>query len=363
MTAMKPVLDLYIDANILLLLAFGFWRAARYLFVERLLRDDFRRQLTLLKSVLVLTILSPALAYAGVYLGNVLVPGTPLTLSDIAVAAYLEGEIAVPAIQFEAWLNARDSWVLAFLAGKLPVLSALFLAMVALAGVHLARLAWSFARVSRAISGSHVWRSTGRTDIRFSDRIDMPFAARGLRRRHVVLPSAMIMRPHELRVVLAHEFQHLRSNDVEWEIAFEMLRPLLFWNPAFALWKRDFDQMRELSCDQAVVETRRISAEAYAGCLLDFCERRLSGGLPRVMNVAFVSAFNSSHALENRLLSVFKSPRGGGRVAFRCSILALAVFVALAAASVRKPGDWSQDRLMLSTIVNLERLEAINRGF
>jgi hypothetical protein len=41
----------------------------------------------------------------------------------------------------------------------------------------------------------------------------------------------------------------------------------------------------------------------------------------------------------------------------------LAVGVSMAAASVRQPGDWSQDRLMLSTIVNLERLEAINRRY
>ena len=32
----------------------------------------------------------------------------------------------------------------------------------------------------------------------------------------------------------------------------------------------------------------------------------------------------------------------------------------LAAISIQRPGDWSQDRLMLSTIINLERLEMMN---
>ena len=41
-------------------------------------------------------------------------------------------------------------------------------------------------------------------------------------------------------------------------------------------------------------------------------------------------------------------------------LLALTLTVAVA---IQKPGDWSQDRLMLSTIVNLERLEAINRRY
>ena len=36
-------------------------------------------------------------------------------------------------------------------------------------------------------------------------------------------------------------------------------------------------------------------------------------------------------------------------------LVALLVFGTVA---IQRPGDWSQDRLMLSTIVNLERLEA-----
>ena len=32
----------------------------------------------------------------------------------------------------------------------------------------------------------------------------------------------------------------------------------------------------------------------------------------------------------------------------------------VSALSIQKPTDWSQDRLMLSTVINLERLETIN---
>jgi hypothetical protein len=35
----------------------------------------------------------------------------------------------------------------------------------------------------------------------------------------------------------------------------------------------------------------------------------------------------------------------------------------LFAASIQTHKDWTHDRLMLSTVVNLERLEAINAGF
>lgn len=33
----------------------------------------------------------------------------------------------------------------------------------------------------------------------------------------------------------------------------------------------------------------------------------------------------------------------------------------LAKVEIQRPADWSQDRLMLSTVVNLERLDEINR--
>jgi len=48
------------------------------------------------------------------------------------------------------------------------------------------------------------------------------------------------------------------------------------------------------------------------------------------------------------------------RWAAPAGLLALTVTITLAALAIQRPGDWSQDRLMLSTIVNLERLEARN---
>ena len=40
--------------------------------------------------------------------------------------------------------------------------------------------------------------------------------------------------------------------------------------------------------------------------------------------------------------------------------LPLAMLTLVAALGIQSSGDWSQDRLMLSTIINLERLEALN---
>lgn len=359
MTAMKPVLDLFIDANILLVLAFVLWRGTQALIARTGMRHDYRRQLTLLKTFLVITILSPVLAHFGVILSQSLSPNTPLTVGDIAVAVYLQGDIAIPAVDFEAFLNTRSRVIETALEGGIPWMTALFAAIAAGSLYIVGRTVWSLGAVHRAISNSYLWRRTVKTDIRVSDTASVPFAARGLFRRHVVVPSSLLIEPGDLKLVLAHEFQHIRKADVEWELVFEFLRPLLYWNPAFALWKRHFDQLRELSCDQEVIRSRRVAPGEYARCLLDFCERRISGSWPRIMNVAFVRSGASRQAFEDRIMAMCHVPaEDSGRRLLPLFVLVLAAGVSLAAASVRQSNDWSHDRLMLSTVVNLERLNA-----
>lgn len=365
MTAMKSILDLLIDANVLLVLAFCLWRGTQALIARSGLRHDYGRQLVLLKAVLFITIASPVVAHIGALVSMYWLPNTPLTVSDIAVAAYLRGDIDMPAVEFETLLNTRNRIMEAVLESRSPWVPAIFAALAAASAFFVARTVWSLWRVSRALDRSYLWRRTARADIRVSDTIGVPFAARGLFRRHVVLPSELMTHPRDLRLILAHEFQHLRTGDVEWELAFELLRPVFFWNPAFVLWKRSFDHLRELSCDQEVMASKGISPHDYARCLLEFCERRISGPWPKAMNVAFVrtGGHSARRAFESRIRAMYTAPKGNGGAMLRASVLVLTVGISLAAASVRNPGDWSQDRLMLSTVVNLERLEAINRGY
>jgi hypothetical protein len=332
MTAIRPALEFFVDANILFMLAFLIWRATQALILRSRLRHDFAARLRLLKIALAVTVLSPILAQLAALAGGRVWPETPLTVSDIAVAAYLRGDIALPAATFETLLNTRSR-----------VFEALF------NGVE-----------------SHLWRRTARTDIRLSDTVGIPFATRGLFRRHIVLPSSLVTHPRHMRYILAHECQHCREGDVEWELAFECFRPLMFWNPAFLLWKRDFDRLRELGCDQSVIARRDIPFRDYSRCLLDFCQRRICGSWPSPMQVAFVRTGRCAarRDLEARILALHEA-QGKDRRFVPTAIVSvfMLVTVSLAATSIRHAPDWSHDRLMLSTIVNLERLEVINSAF
>ncbi|WP_299078121.1 M56 family metallopeptidase [uncultured Ruegeria sp.] len=364
MTAVKPVLDAYLELNIVLGLSAVIWLAARALLALTSLRYGFVAQLRTLKALCICVLISPLLALAVSALAAFAWPGHAVGLGDIAVSAYLRGEIAMPATQFEALLNTRERWVDLILSGHNTAVTVTLALLAAVASLFAARAIRDALAIRNAVANSFLWRRSAKVDIRLSDRITIPFAVRGLRRRHVVLPSHLLDTPRELRFALAHEFQHIRAGDVEWELGFEILRPLLFWNPAYMMLKYQFGRLRELACDQSVVARKRIDAREYTTCLLDYCARTVTMGRPRVLNVALVTGGKAKRVLQQRVIALTDAPPVSAPLPalFLGLTLTFATLLALSAASLQQTEDWSHDRLMLSTVVNLERLEARNQG-
>ncbi|WP_377188992.1 M56 family metallopeptidase [Ruegeria meonggei] len=364
MTAVKPVLDAYLELNLVLVLAAIVWLVARGVLSKTTLSHGFVAQLRALKALCLCVVLSPLLALGVSALAAHAPAGGPVAIGDIAVAAYLRGDIAMPATQFEALLNTRQRWGEVIFSGEYQIVSAI-LALMALASLAYAlRIVRDGLAIRDTVNNSFLWRHSAKVDIRLSDRIAVPFAVRGLRRRHVVLPSHLLDTPRELRFALAHELQHVRAGDVEWELGFELLRPLLFWNPAYVSLKYQFDRLRELACDQSVVARSGIDARDYTSCLLDYCARTVVRGSPRVLNVALVTGGKAKRVLRQRVIALADAPavQSSMPVMFLGMTLVFATVLGLGAASVQQTEDWTHDRLMLSTVVNLERLEARNQG-
>ncbi len=365
MIGMKPVLDAVIDANAIFFVAFLLWSIVNLALSRSSLRADYALQLRLLRSVLLVVALSPLLSYVAISASQFLWPETPVTVGDLAVAAYLRGDISMSAVHFEELLNLRSRFLELILSGDNMWLTTVLVAILSGSLFLALQTANQVVRVRGILQRSFVWRRSGSTYIHLSDTISVPFATRGLRRRHVVVPSHLLMHPRELKIVLAHEFEHLRQGDVEWEIVFELLRPLLYWNPVFLLWRRAFGQLRELNCDRAVLRALKVSPREYARCLISFCAAGQERAMPERMNVALLrlGSKGARKALETRVLALQTSlPERHSPVLLWATTVVMIIGIVLAAASVRNSGDWSQDRLMLSTVVNLERLEAINRG-
>ena len=372
MITASSVFDAYLDVNALLLLACAACFAIGYALRFVGLGHTVSAQLRVMRATFLAVVISPfvAIGVMAVVQSGYILPDVVPNLSDFIVAQYLQGSFKMNPSVLENLLSVRSQTVTAFFESHsiigVPVI-AILLAGIA---VFTLRLALSILRLRAMINDSYAWRRFGALHLRLSDDISVPFSTRGWRKRFVVLPSAMITRPADLRIALAHEIQHLRQNDVSWEIFLETLRPLFFWNPAFYLWKRRVEQLRELSCDRQVMMRRGYKVADYCDCLITVCQnslkpRRLFAidapvvALVRTENRLF--AQRSAKLLKNRLFSLIegKVERNPTLVFLALALPMLALTLA-ASLAIQKPSDWSQDRLMLSTIVNLERIHTTN---
>src|SRR5688572_20497311 len=103
---------------------------------------------------------------------------------------------------------------------------------------------------------SHCVRRVGRVRIWINDTVQAPFSYWFAGRAHVVLPAYLLERPHDFRMVMAHELQHHRQRDTVWLYFFRVLGWLFPLNPFAHLWNRRLARMQEFACDEAMV-TRR----------------------------------------------------------------------------------------------------------
>ena len=369
MTNASSFFGAYIEVNALLIFTCLVWAVFARLLNIAGLAHAVTARLRLLRAVFLAVIVSPIFvaAVSTAMQAGYVAPENTVNLTDFVLSQYLQGRFEMNPADLERLLGFRGE-VAQVLAGPVGQGIAAFLALGF--AVFAARLVLSFVRLRRIIAESYVWRRIGRVELRLSDAVSVPFSTRGLRSRIVVLPSSMLAREADLKIALGHELQHLRQGDVEWEIALGVIQPFLFWNPAFHLWKRQVEELRELSCDRQVLMRRGYSVADYCDCLLRVCHdglkprRLMAVDLPAVALVRTEGGFFAGRAaalLKRRMMRVIEG-RAERRPTLVFALLA-APFVAItltAAIAIQKPGDWSQDRIMLSTIINLERLQAVN---
>jgi beta-lactamase regulating signal transducer with metallopeptidase domain len=369
MTNASSFFGAYIEVNALLIFTCLVWAVFARLLNIAGLAHAVTARLRLLRAVFLAVIVSPIFvaAVSTAMQAGYVAPKNTVNLTDFVLSQYLQGRFEMNPADLERLLGFRGE-VAQVLAGPVGQGIAAFLALGF--AVFAARLVLSFVRLRRIIAESYVWRRIGRVELRLSDAVSVPFSTRGLRSRIVVLPSSILAREADLKIALGHELQHLRQGDVEWEIALGVIQPFLFWNPAFHLWKRQVEELRELSCDRQVLMRRGYSVADYCDCLLRVCHdglkprRLMAVDLPAVALVRTEGGFFGGRAaalLKRRMMRVIEG-RAERRPTLVFALLA-APFVAItltAAIAIQKPGDWSQDRIMLSTIINLERLQAVN---
>ena len=374
MVLSNSLLNIYIDANLMIIVAFSLWVFVHFIFKKLGFLGEFKSMMMLLNCTVLAALFSPffVLGLSALSENDFIGIQPPMNLSDFAIALYLDGGFEMKASEFEQILSLRNNWtneVVSF-TSTTSMLIMFFL----LGGfiVCVTRTILSVLRLRSIVVNSFAWRRFNNIHIRFCETTQVPFSTRGLRNHYIILPVTLLERSQDLHMALAHEFQHLRQGDISWEIMIEFLRPLFFWNPAFILWKRTIDQLRELSCDQQVLSRKKYNVKDYGECLLRVCQNSLKykDGMPGIVPViAFAQVdtlpfgTNSVRFLKHRVSSLFDMPEEPyASRKFWLFVFPLTAVVLFSSMVMHAGSDWSQDRIMLSTIVNLERLDVIN-GF
>jgi len=368
---MNGALEFIALANIALLASF----VAAWL-IERLIRHTrFRHAYRLRLNLAIAALIAASLPIVLAPVTHALSSQLQLNATDLLVSHYLKGNIGVTALQLTDALDAKDRF-LENLVGATSTLSfGILIAFGIAALIRTAYILFNLLRVRRLIAGGRVIRRTRRVDIITSDRITIPFSTRGLLRYAIVLPESLLKDRRSTAIVLGHEAQHIRQHDVDWEIVLSLVSPLFILNPAFLFLCDRIRRFREYSCDAALIENNRVDAKEYCLLLLRVASnatkaakgRRghtLSTSVPFFGRETFARRAGNT-ALRQRVMAMTTTTpalRGPLRFLNAVPAIALAALMTVAVLVLSKPADWSHDRIMLSTVANLERLDRIN-GF
>ena len=360
-------LGFVLAANAALLLAVCLlWISNRFLALAGLARDwTLRRRLT--GAAWLLGLLLPT---AFVLLADDLPPPV-LNATDMLVAQYLRGNLAISATDLSHLIELRDRVIHGFTHPGSVVWRSV-LAVVLVAGAVRASLVLHAAlRLRHVLADARPLRRSRCVTVYLSTDCDVPFAARGLRRHHVVMPAYLAADRRAFRIALVHEMQHIRQGDPLLEMAVALLSPVFALNPAFWSLARQTRRLRENDCDAACVARPGCDVRSYSLTLLAVARRASDGkagsaSLPGLFSVPFVGRRQMGRRatrsqLGSRIELLARRPaRPAGRAV---SGLVIAAFCTALAGSVwllRDPSDWSHERLQLSSVLNLERLASIN---
>ncbi|MBM2578030.1 hypothetical protein JQC91_17120 [Jannaschia sp. Os4] len=353
----ETLVEWTIAANAAVLLA-----AAALAIADRLAVASGRRRDWTLRSWLTSAAWALALALTLIWIAPL--PRGGVNGTDLLVGQYLRGNLVVSASDLSALLAWRGALARELAALEQPLHAALAAVIVGAAILRAGAVALAAWRLRTLLAGARVLRRIGRVRILATGACAVPFAAAGPRARHAVLPEDLLRRPGEARLALTHELQHLRNRDPQREVLVALLSPLFAANPAFWWLVRHARRLREHGCDAACLARADVDARAYAISLLSASRRAAGAAAPKVLTAPLfrraapgAPGFLRSH-LGRRVDAITRPPLarplgGAGRIA---AFALLCASVLLAGWMLRPPGDWSHERLMLSSVTNLERM-------
>lgn len=263
MSELNPFLSFYLILNVLLLAIWLLQRIANK--ATQLLgwRMSYSFQLQSMRYVFAFIFLAPLLFLS---LANVIPVGLneelqrPAQVVYVALNDFVGGasDIEQSSVPSAYQFNLKDIF---------------YFSLIALIVFLVGRTAYRIVRLYRIIANSYCWKAFGNLQILISSEVAVPFSTRLFLKCQIVVPESLVESPRYFSAVIAHEGQHLRNGDTAWELLFEALTLVFFWNPTIYLWKSNFSQLQEFSCDEVVLNKNKVTRYDYGNCLLHVVEK------------------------------------------------------------------------------------------
>jgi beta-lactamase regulating signal transducer with metallopeptidase domain len=173
-------------------------------------------------------------------------------------------------------------------------------------------------------------------DVRLSPDAPAPFVF-GLVRPVLVLSPRQLVRPDELEAVILHEVAHLRRGDLIVRAVQWLAGTMLFFWPVVAWVNRRIDLARESACDEWALRHGRLSAGAYARCLLAAMHPLRRGGWAYRPAAMAANLSTVERRIEMILNSSVRTQRLAAGVPVALAALAWAGFVLTGMARAEDP--------------------------
>jgi beta-lactamase regulating signal transducer with metallopeptidase domain len=292
------LLNLYITANLLLVLAAAGIAAMRWL--SQRLRIAHRQQLQLAYALTLAAVLLPVALLP--VAGHVLTPKAQVwsgaTMRQVTTAAEVpQLVIAVVAAEVTLpWQMARRASTVLLGGGAL-----LFMTL----------LARDARRLRRILRGAHCIVRRGSVRVLASDTVYVPFSFWWPRRHCIVLPAELMLRADDLRMAIQHESQHHRQLDTRLIYFYQLLRAVFWVNPAMHWLQAMVTDLQEFACDEALLARRRLPVRAYCACLLRVAELAL-GQRRSALSMGMLGN-TPGRVLHDRVAAMLSGPPPSGR--------------------------------------------------
>ncbi|MFY0618101.1 M56 family metallopeptidase [Shimia sp.] len=288
--------------------------------------------------------------------------------TDAIVAQVLNGNIRISAQDMTQLLAIKTDWM-----SQVATASSTF-AQIVISGFAVAFVArgayliLNIGRIRFAVQSGQVIHQTASCRVVVSPTVSVPFSTRGLWHYYVVLPDALLGDRAAVQMALGHELQHIRQGDVDAEVLLSLISPIAVLNPGFWFLSSRLRKLGELACDRAYLSRKGFDAHGYALRLLEIARTTSTAknqpsafGVPLVgRRIPFLSRRSM---LKDRILEIAHHQDKPAKEAAVLGVflsLLMASVVLLGAVSLAEPEDWSHERIMLSTVANLDRLNQLN---